>query len=692
MRKHKYKRKNLAGRIFALVGAVVLGVAGLAPMMGVSATGPGGGDYMLKVGMDDPNGATVNSMLIDGADWINDDDEFQSSTGVYTIEIDYQLGEGDIGLESGLMTSEDMAPYLENTAGMGDGAGRVHLEYSFNYAQVLIDGFDINRLSLQIFVNRNGGPGPGPGDEGNTTATVRMRGGEGGFDDSIYNEDGSLAEERYVAYADTYTEGSFAINSDWFRQMEPEDAVEGTNYSERTYKYDDDESGTVMFMFSARWHMRYVDAININGHDYPIPVDYDDQISYLQHYGGQMVSFGIEVPKAENNFYDITVKIGRSEHVWIGNFLWTADPEQQYERDCHFDDEAGEDVCEVIYDADGNPVPGRDYIGHSSLTLIEVFYTVGDMNYYCSTREDSTFCAKWQEGDEENAEICDPYQEECETPYLEFDSGDSGYDDGSLVVPAGARITMRIIPDYGYQIMNVNMADLEVSDDGIGEFTFTVPEGAAYFVADVVPVDDVVNTETDLVVDGTIDLGEGQTTLNHGSARLNVRDVDLTDEDIAGFEGVAEGYEIKNYLDISLFNVTCKGAEVCTGTDDDSWNEQIRDLNEPATITLQLEDGVDGNEIVIVHQKHDGTYEVIPTEYDPETNTLTFTTASFSNYAIASRTVVEEDETASGTAAGSPDTGWFTSENSGMAASIAGGIAIVVMISTGAAVKLYRRK
>ena len=53
----------------------------------------------------------------------------------------------------------------------------------------------------------------------------------------------------------------------------------------------------------------------------------------------------------------------------------------------------------------------------------------------------------------------------------------------------------------------------------------------------------------------------------------------------------------------------------------------------------QLEILIDGNSVVIVHQKHDGTYEIIPTTYDPVTHTLTFKTSSFSNYAIASTTV-----------------------------------------------------
>ena len=75
------------------------------------------------------------------------------------------------------------------------------------------------------------------------------------------------------------------------------------------------------------------------------------------------------------------------------------------------------------------------------------------------------------------------------------------------------------------------------------------------------------------------------------------------------------------------------------GTPENVWKNELKELNNQAKITLKLEDGVDGNEVVIVHEKHDGTYEIIPTTYDKENNTITFVTTSFSNYAIASKTV-----------------------------------------------------
>ena len=47
-------------------------------------------------------------------------------------------------------------------------------------------------------------------------------------------------------------------------------------------------------------------------------------------------------------------------------------------------------------------------------------------------------------------------------------------------------------------------------------------------------------------------------------------------------------------------------------------------------LEIKLEKGIVGDELMLVHEKHDGTY-------DAYTNTLTFKTSSFSNYAIATK-------------------------------------------------------
>ena len=93
------------------------------------------------------------------------------------------------------------------------------------------------------------------------------------------------------------------------------------------------------------------------------------------------------------------------------------------------------------------------------------------------------------------------------------------------------------------------------------------------------------------------------------------------------------GYDISNFVDISLFNTVYKASAAA------SWDTQVNELEHKATVTLKLDDGVDGSNFVIIHEKHDGTYEVIETTYDLETNTISFEVDSFSNYAIASKPV-----------------------------------------------------
>ena len=144
-------------------------------------------------------------------------------------------------------------------------------------------------------------------------------------------------------------------------------------------------------------------------------------------------------------------------------------------------------------------------------------------------------------------------------------------------------------------------------------------------------MDDVVESSTEKVTAGTIEIGNNE--INSGTVKLSVDDVQLTPEQISNFEGAAEGLTIDSYLDINLDKVLYRG------TENDIWSEQIHHLNEDAVITLQLAEGVNVEDVVIVHNIDNGDeFEIIEIEsYDPATNTITFRTKSFSNYAIATR-------------------------------------------------------
>ncbi len=198
------------------------------------------------------------------------------------------------------------------------------------------------------------------------------------------------------------------------------------------------------------------------------------------------------------------------------------------------------------------------------------------------------------------------------------------------IVP-GSKVILRLKPDYGYQLTSIKINDETlVARKEESTFEYIMPNTNVHICGIFEKVDDKVNTESSKVKNGTIKLGGKE--INSGSVVLSVNDVKLNNEQISNFEKNANGYNISSYLDINLSQVIYKGIA------SSFWENELKDLNNPAKITLNLEEGINGDEVVIVHEKHDGTYEIIPTTYNKETNTITFATTSFSNYAIASKT------------------------------------------------------
>lgn len=328
-----------------------------------------------------------------------------------------------------------------------------------------------------------------------------------------------------------------------------------------------------------------VTAVNINGTDYAVPTAKADVINLVD---GQFLRYSFNnVPEAAT--YNITTTTARS--TVMGNFSWS-----------YKDSDRGHD----------------NYIDNGVVTLVELEYD----NHRYTSKADIVAAG---------------------LPYIQYNESDNGaYNE--FMLPAGTKVTLKLMPNAGSQLTSftVNGGEFEAQEE-VGVYSFESVSGNFHLGAHFTAVDDAVATEAEAVESGTITLGDGE--IDNGTARLDVKDVDLDAEDVAEFEDAAGDYKVKTYLDISLFNTIYKG------TATDTWDEQITELDGEATITLKLDEGIDGNEIVIVHQKHDGTYEVIPTTYDPVNHTITFKTSSFSNYAIATKTV------------STPDTGIMTAES-----------------------------
>lgn len=210
---------------------------------------------------------------------------------------------------------------------------------------------------------------------------------------------------------------------------------------------------------------------------------------------------------------------------------------------------------------------------------------------------------------------------------------------GYVSLAEGNVVIFEFVAEYGYQLTSVSANGLKLeAQETTNQYKYIMPATDIHFQATFTKTEDVVKSSTSKVTSGTVKIGENE--ISSGTTVLSVKDATLTDEQKSTFKSKAGDYTVNNVLDIKLDQVFYKG-----NTDSsDVWTNSLEDLRTPATITLKLDEGVDGDTVVLVHEKNDGTYEIIPTTYDPETNTITFKTSSFSNYAIASKTVAIEIE------------------------------------------------
>ncbi len=353
--------------------------------------------------------------------------------------------------------------------------------------------------------------------------------------------------------------------------------------------------GTVTFRFETLF-INVVNSVTINGET----TNFTNTRSEMgQRYANQFVTYEVEVAKADTYVISTIAQEATTDQIPIGNFLWDNDD-------------------------NSTTAEGDDIIGHGTIEFVSVKY-----NGVTYTLED--------------------FGEEL-GPLFDFTNHDTAEDsNGGMVLPVGAEVTLRLTPEAGYQLTNfgINGGEFEPQEN-VGEYTFEILPGNGHLAATFTAVEDEVNTESEAIAEGTIEFGGNEDSMSVGTARLDVTDATaLTDEEKANFADQVESYEMKTFLNISLYNTVQKAQ---TG---DSWDTEVEELDHAATITLTLEEGVNGEDIVIVHRKDDGTFEIIETTYDPATNTISFKTNSFSPYAIATRSAIATPETGKSTRDGS---------------------------------------
>lgn len=212
-------------------------------------------------------------------------------------------------------------------------------------------------------------------------------------------------------------------------------------------------------------------------------------------------------------------------------------------------------------------------------------------------------------------------------------------DKGCFWAEKGTEVKFVLVPDPGYQYKKgtftcngapITDSVLFKATENIGEYVYTMGANACGLSCEFEPAEDEIEVKSDAVEAAEIDMGDNGLC---GSMEFEVSDdEDITEEEKGAIENAAEGYEVGAVLDLSLTQ------KVDTVNGDDAWENPISELEEDMSVSLKVDESIADNTDYEIVRVHDGEVEVLPQEdvsYNPDDDTITFSTDKYSTYAIA---------------------------------------------------------
>lgn len=193
---------------------------------------------------------------------------------------------------------------------------------------------------------------------------------------------------------------------------------------------------------------------------------------------------------------------------------------------------------------------------------------------------------------------------------------------GHLAVKRDDVVTIKLIPDYGYQLSgaSINGVKLEALDDQVSTFTFTMPDTNVHFKGIFTRTEDEINTSGTKVSSASVE--NGANAAPSGNLRLTVEDLNA---DTTNARAQVENAVSAEAVNLTLNQIVSKG-------DGTNWETSVTQFSQPVKMKLKVAeyDTAAGYEVV---REHDGKLTNLPTSVS-EDGTLTFETNQFSTYFI----------------------------------------------------------
>lgn len=192
---------------------------------------------------------------------------------------------------------------------------------------------------------------------------------------------------------------------------------------------------------------------------------------------------------------------------------------------------------------------------------------------------------------------------------------------GHLEVKRDDDVTIKLIPDYGYQLSGASINGVTLAPQTeISTFTFKMPDTNVHFKGIFTQTQDEIKTSGTKVSSASVE--NGANAAPSGNLRLTVAD---SNEDTTNALA-----QVANAVSAEAVNLTLD--QIVSRGDGNSWETPVTQFGQPVKMKLQVADydTAAGYEVV---REHGGTLTKLPTSVS-EDGTLTFETNQFSTYFI----------------------------------------------------------
>lgn len=193
---------------------------------------------------------------------------------------------------------------------------------------------------------------------------------------------------------------------------------------------------------------------------------------------------------------------------------------------------------------------------------------------------------------------------------------------GHIAVEAGKQVTVRLTPDYGYQLKGVSLnggVTLEPQDE-VSTFTFTMPDTNVHFKGIFTQTQDEIKTSGTKVSSASVE--NGANAAPSGNLRLTVEDSDANTTNALA--------QVENAVSAEAVNLTLD--QIVSKGDGTNWENPVTQFGQPVKMNLKVVDNDTAAGYAVVRE-HDGNLTNLPTSVS-EDGTLTFETNQFSTYFI----------------------------------------------------------